>query len=288
MSTAITQANVIDVILKAIKYEDIFPVDGDVSYKGLMKWVHPDLNKDPRATDASAKLAKLVKDHTVGLTFTDDSGNYLCNYHWANYCGNLSVVDQGRKMQKKVLSTSTMQLKRYMPYSWEDDYKIVFLDRALPLSGLTLPQDHVNWVVSRLLEFCMLVHHHTGTAHLGLTPDNIFIVPETHGVSVSGFYHATKLGDRMQTISAKYKSWYPASALASKKASEYVDIQMVKRIGAYLLGDRSGLGNKLIRTHNKDFVAFLTSYHDNSRDAFKAYREMIDKNFAKQFIHLNI
>lgn len=283
----VMSGNIIDSILSVAKLEDIQGYS-TMGYKAIMKQVHPDLNKDPRAGEASAKLSKLQKHFTDGSKFMDDSGEYLCNYHWAKYTGMQPVINQGRVMQQGIFAKSTDQLKRYMPYSWDGESKINFLDRALPLTGLTLPQDHVNWITSRLIEFCMLCHNHTSTAHLGLTPDSIFVVPTTHGVSVAGFYHASSIGDRVKTISGKYRQWYPSRVKSEKIAGEYIDLHMVKRIAAYLLGDRSGVGTKLLRTHNKDFVNFLLSSHENSIDCYKRYREIIDKNFPKQFIHLNI
>lgn len=278
---------IVEAVLNAKSYRELEKALG-MDYKRIMRAIHPDLCKHPRATEASAILSIIYKYYSIGEKFVDDSGEYVTNHYWARYIGMQPIIDQGRTMQQKVVAKATLQLNRYMPYSWEGTSKIVFLDRALPLSNLTLPQEHVNWVVSRLLEFCMLCHNHSGIAHMGLTPDNIFIVPEHHGVSVAGFYHATPIGNKVSTISAKYKNWYPASMFTSKEASEYVDLQMVKRIGAYLLGAKSGMANSLIRTHNKDFVNFLLSSHTDSKECFKAYRAVIDANFASKFIHLNI
>lgn len=276
----------IEEILNAVSFQQLEAAGH--TFKSLLKAVHPDLNKDPRANDAAEKLVKLHNFGKNGDSFVDDSGIYKCNYFWAAYEGDKNVIEAGRKSQIQIAKGASLQLSRYMPYEWISDNQIKFLDRALPLSGLVLHQDHVNWIVSRLIEFCMLLHKRTGQIHMGLTPDNIFVVPETHGVSVAGFYHSKPDGGKVTTISAKYKGWYPASMFKDKIARESIDLQMVKKIAAVLLGDKSGTGTSLRRTHNKDYVDFILSSDTDSKECFKRYRDMIEKNFAKQFIPLNI
>lgn len=287
-SRTVDRSNVIDIILKAKKFEDITQAAPGLNYKKLMALVHPDLNKDPRASNASAILSNLHKAFSQGLKFVDDSGEYLTNYYFVKYEGMQPVIDQGRRMHGIISRNTTEVMKRYMWYEWAGENEIKFETRSLPISGLVLDQVHVNWIVGRMIEFCMLLHTHTDHAHLGFTPEQVFIVPETHGIGVTGFYHTTKLGSRMQTISGKYRNWYPPSTLNEKIATQYTDLQMVKRIGAYLLGDVSGVGTKLIRTHNKDFVNFLLSTHTDSKECFKQFRAMIDKNFESKFHILNI
>lgn len=284
----VDKSNAIDVILKAKKFEDIVGDDMRLGYKKLMSFVHPDLNKDPRANDAAAILTKLFKMFSEGLKFVDDSGEYQTNYYFVKYQGMQAVIDQGHRIHDVIRKNTTDVMRRYMWYEWVGQNQINFQSRSLPLSGLVLDQLHANWVVGRLIEYCMLLHNHTQHAHLGLTPEHVFLVPKTHGINVSGFYHATKLGQRMQTISGRYRDWYPASVLKNKIACQYADLHMVKRIGAYLLGDQSGVGTKLLRTHNKDFVNFLLSTHIDSAECFKEFRTMIDKNFESTFHHLNI
>ncbi|SEI99402.1 hypothetical protein SAMN05216327_105166 [Dyadobacter sp. SG02] len=259
-----------------------------MTYREMLKTVHPDKCKHPRAQDATNRLLEMFRHFTSGTTFTDDSGSFLTNDHWVLFQGDKQAVAQARRNQLEIAVGATEHLKRYMPYSWDSDDSFLLSQRAIPLVNLTLPQDHVNWVVSRLLEFCMLLHRHTGRTHLGLTPAQVMLVPETHGIVVAGFYHTSELGGRVQTISAAYRHWYPGQLLRDKKAAENADLEMVKRLGAYLLGDRSGLGTALRKTHHREFVDFLLSSDDDSLACYEKYREMLDKNFPSQFIHLNI
>ncbi|MBO9612908.1 MAG: hypothetical protein J7619_09450 [Dyadobacter sp.] len=274
-------------VLEATHYH-VLAESTAMTYREILKAVHPDKCKHPRAQEATNHLIEIFRHFTSGSGFTDDSGRFLTNDHWVRFQGDMQVVAQAKRNQQEVASGASEHLRRYMPYSWDSDSSFWFSQRAIPLLNLTLPQDHVNWVVSRLLEFCMLLHRHTGRAHLGLTPAQVMLVPETHGIAVAGFYHLSTINGRVQTISGAYRHWYPAQMQRDKTATENADLEMVKRIGAYLLGDRSGLGTSLRKTHHREFVDFLLSSDDDSLACYERYREMLDRNFPSQFIHLNI
>jgi len=259
-----------------------------MTFREMLKAVHPDKCKHPQAQEATNRLLEMFRHFTSGTAFTDDSGDYLTNGHWVLFQGGAPVIAQAKRNQLEIVAGATEHLKRYMPYTWDSECRFLLSKRAVPLVNLTLPQEHVNWVVSRLLEFCMLLHRHTGRAHLGLTPAQVMLVPETHDIAVAGFYHLAGLNSRVSTISGAYRHWYPGQMLRDKKATENADLEMVKRMGAYLLGDRSGLGTALRKTHHREFVDFLLSSDDDSLACYEKYREMLDRNFPSQFIHLNI
>lgn len=259
-----------------------------MTFREMVKAVHPDKCTHPRAQDATNRLLEMFRHFTSGTTFTDDSGQFLTNDHWVLFQGERQAVAHAKRNQREIAAGSTEHFKRYMPYVWDSDYSFVLSKRAIPLVNLTLPQEHVNWIVSRLLEFCMQLHRHAGRVHLGLTPSQVMLVPETHGISVAGFYHTSDVNDKVSTISAAYRHWYPGQLLRDKKASENADLEMVKRLGVYLLGDRSGLGTLLRKTHHREYIDFLLSSDDDSLECYEKYREMLDRNFPSQFIHLNI
>ena len=259
-----------------------------MTFREILKTVHPDKCRHPQAQEATNRLLEMFRHFTSGTAFTDDSGTCLTNGHWVLCQGDKPVIAHAKRNQLEVAAGAPEHLKRYMPYTWDSECRFLLSKRALPLVDVTLPQEHVNWVVSRLLEFCMLLHRHTGRAHLGLTPAQVMLVPETHGIAVAGFYHLTGLNGRVPTISGTYRHWYPGQMLRDKKATENADLEMVKRMGAYLLGDRSGLGTALRKTHHREFVDFLLSSDDDSLVCYEKYREMLDRNFPSQFIHLNI
>ena len=277
----------VDRVLQATHYHALAE-STTMTFREIVKTVHPDKCKHPLAQEATNHLLEIFRHFTSGTRFTDDSGDFLTNDYWALFQGVDQVIAHGKRCQLEIAALAPDHLKRYMPYNWDSEHSVLLSQRALPLVNLTLPQEHVNWVVSRLLEFCMLLHRHTGRAHLGLTPAQVMLVPETHGIAVAGFYHTSEINSRVSTISAAYRHWYPGQMLVDKKATELADLEMVKRMGAYLLGDRSGLGTCLRKTHHPEFIDFLLSTDDDSLTCYEKYREMLDRNFPSQFIHLNI
>ena len=275
----------IDDILTASSFDQL---ESHGNYKEIAKQVYPDKCKHPQATTAFQKLVQLHEAWSKGIEYQDDSGLIKTNGKWVEYMGDSVIIDHGKNMQHKFIDGVTNSLLNYMPYKWECKTKITFEKRSVLLSGKSIPQEHVNWILSRLIEFCMLGHYQKGLVHMGLTPNTVFVVPETHGIAVTGFYHMTQIGGKVGTISAAYKNWYPASLFKNKEAGPAIDIRMCKSIAAYILGDLSGNGTALKRTHNTDFVNFLLKTHVDSKECFLEYRELLKKNFPNKFYHLNI
>lgn len=274
-------------VLQATHYQALAERSA-MTFREIMKAIHPDRCTHPRAQEATHHLLEMHRHFTNGSPFSDDSGAFLTNGYWVRFQGEKPAIAHAKRNQLQIAANATEHFRRYMPYTWDSDNSFSLSKRAIPLVNLTLPQEHVNWVVSRLLEFCMQIHSHTGQAHLGLTPTQVMLVPETHGISVAGFYDMSALESRVTTISGAYRHWYPEQLLRNKKATENADLEMVKRLGAYLLGDRSGLGTALRKTHHPEFVDFLLSSDDDSLTCYEKYREMLDRNFPSQFIHLNL
>jgi hypothetical protein len=138
-----------------------------------------------------------------------------------------------------------------------------------------------------MLEFSAWLHQ-SGFSHNGINPESIFIVPETHGIICVSFYHLTKLHSGLSTISAKYRTFYPANVFDNKIAASNIDIELSKRTAIYVLGDKSGNGIMLKKTHNEDFMDFVIKQHYHSYPAFKEYRDLLSKNFPKKFYLLNL
>ncbi|OJV14584.1 MAG: hypothetical protein BGO21_17880 [Dyadobacter sp. 50-39] len=274
-------------VLRATHYHALTEASA-MNFREMMKTIHPDRCKHPLAQEATHHLLEMHRHFTSGSSFTDDSGDFLTNGYWVRFQGEKPVIANAMRNQQQIAANATEHFRRYMPYTWDSESSFLLARRAIPLVNLTLPQEHVNWVVSRLLEFCMQLHIHTGCAHLGLTPAHVMLVPETHGIAVAGFYHMAAISGRVSTISGAWRHWYPGQLLRDKKATGNADLEMVKRIGAYLLGDRSGLGTALRKTHHREFVDFLLTSDDDSLACYEKYREMLNSNFPSQFIHLNL
>lgn len=288
--------DVIKKVKESVKLEDIFPDlrKGVVDSRSLLASIHPDRCKLDGAEEAFKKVSEWLQEWKKGgKEFKDESGAFKFNGYEAIYDGkeNTAILVWSAENHKQMLKRYPEHFHKYIPndvyMETTGECKAQFKDRAICLSGLELEQKHVNWVLSRMLEFCVMLHDE-GRVHAGLNPESVFLVPETHGIVVGSFYHLSERGKKVGTINGKYKDWYPSELFSNKLATERIDLELVKKIAIYLLGDRSGVGTRLRGKVNENFLNFVLKGHSNSLEAYKEYRDMLSKNFKQEFHILNI
>jgi hypothetical protein len=71
-------------------------------------------------------------------------------------------------------------------------------------------------------------------------------------------------------------------------ATPNVDIELCKRSIATILGDPSGLGMKLKKTHLAAFIDFLLTSHTDAFECYDQYRKLLKTHFSKNFLPLNL
>lgn len=282
-------------ILSANKLEDILAIgELDKEYKQIIVAIHPDRCTHSDASKASARLNEFKDLFEKGKVYKDETGDYRTNGYWVKWVSDQVCVKwsfENYDRFTKLSDDPSIHFRKYLPETYSmtgnNEYQFGFERRTVPLSGQTLPQEHVNWVLNRLLEYCAYLDQ-TGFSHAGLNPESVFIVPENHGIKICSFYHLTRIGSKVKTIAAKYSDWYPKELFTTKRASPTIDIELSKRIAAYLLGDKSGVGVKLRKTHNEQFVNFLLKHHDDPYQALIEYRALLAANFEKKFHILSL
>lgn len=281
----------IQAILKAAKPGDVAPVDAWAAhYKKIMRIIHPDTCHLPLAGLAAVRLNELKRQHEQGVVYTDESGLFRNNDYTAVYEGDGTLLKKSFENYRRLRASGSAHLLKYLPrdMQWEGGkLTVCFAYRAVPLSGLQLPQEHVNWILSRLLEMVALVEE-AGWVHGGLNPESVFVVPETHGIQVVSFYHLAPTGARVSTLCGRYKSWYPARVFEDKLARPATDLELSKKIAIALLGDPSGSGVRLKRSHHAAFVDFVIRQDDEPYIAYRQYRELLAQHFEKKFHILHL
>ena len=293
-----TDRELIDLLIKSTKPSDIFTGDWKKLYHSYSKLIHPDYNPNFLAAEAMAKMNYYKDMLENGVKYIDEAGEFRVFEKKIVY----AVTDDNRKLITKSVNNykllmakhdkASESFQRYLPKEmlFEKDKLIINLnDRSIPLTGQKLPQVHVNWLFSRMFEFSLYLAQN-GYAHIGLNPTTVFVVPETHGIIVISFYHMSTLGKKAETISAKYKMWYPTNLFLKKIATQDIDLELCKKIALYLLGDKSAAGTKLKmdKEVNQVVLSFLLTKHQNSKDDYSQYRELLAKNFEKKFYPLNL
>jgi len=293
-----TDVELVDKLIKSKKPSDIFTDDWKKDYLRYSKLIHPDSCSLSDAGNAMAIMNHYKDVIENGTPYIDESGPFRVFEKRIEYV----VTDANRKLLTQSVNNykalmafhdkASVNFQRYLPESMvleKEQLTIKLKDRSIPLTGQKLPQIHINWLFSRMFEFTLWLRQ-VGYSHMGMNPTTVFVVPETHGIIVINFYHMSKLGKKAETISAKYKMWYPTDLFVKKIATEDVDLELCKKIALYLLGDKSAAGTKLKmdKDVNKEVLSFLLTKHQNAKEEFVQYRELLAKNFEKKFYPLNL
>ncbi len=263
-------------------------------FRSLAKKIYPDLCKHPKAKEATQYLTKLRDTFKKGIEYEDDAGTFAWKSTQIIHKGDPELLKKSYENYKKLMSLSdsaSRKFQRYLPKSmkFESNQLIIELEkRSVPISGNTLDINHANWILSRMLEFNAWLHQ-IGYTHCGLSPESVLIVPETHGIVVCSFYHMTKIGQRLRTISAKYQRWYSPSIFDKKIAIPLIDNELAKKNAIYLIGDTSGVGIKLKKDTNSETITFLTTQdYSSPYESYKKWRNILEKNFGIKYWHLEL
>ncbi len=288
---ALSQDEFIEKIIDSVKLADIVNLDKlKENYKAAVLQIHPDRCANPKAQEATQKLNEFKDRYENGVELKDDAGKLNTNDYIVRFSGDPAALRESFDNFTRLKKMKDELLDRFLPASmkFEGDELVVDIGiRALPLTNVNLPQEHVNWLMSRVLEFTSFVQQH-GYSHMGINPESVYVMPDEHWVKIVSFYHMTRLGARPKTISSAYQIWYPNQLFVEQKAIEKVDSDMTKKLAIYLLGDKSGVGIRLKKTHHKEFLDFVLSSHNSSQECFVLYREMLKKNFEKKFYPLKM
>lgn len=294
---AILTNDLISTILKAAKLADVVDIDNyAIQFKEIIQLIHPDKSSHPDAAKATAKLNTLRDEYEKGIPGRDEVTEYTTNGYQAAYTitdANRAMVTWSVENYRHLIhdgKLKTPHFTKYMPLQMsitKDFLGVAFEKRSIPISKLILPQEHVNWILSRLLEYSLLLNQ-LGYVHCGLNPESIFITPENHGIVIMNYYHLTKVGGKVGTINGDYKNWYPAKLFIDKLATAEIDLRLAKKIAAYLLGDPSGSGVRLKKDHNEHWVNFILQQDTDPVKCYDNYRRILKENFESKFYILNI
>jgi hypothetical protein len=292
--------NLINQILKATIAEDIFTrANFKKEYLYLLKMIHPDVCSLPKAHEAVQRLIQFKSEMEAALRIEDDAGfMHILDDFTVAFSGDKVVLQKSLNNYRILMNRTDVasnHFKKYLPSEmfFENDKLIVrsnFKMTPLPIlsgsaiSKKTIPQHHVTWITSRLLEFISWIQQ-IGYCHAGINPESVAVAPDTHGIVCLSFYHLQPLGSRLQTLSGRYQNWYPSVVFDEKKAISYIDTSLVQRTAIYLLGDSSGNGIKLKRTHNEALIDFLTQPHHDTFSTYDKFRKLLRLEFGKPTFH---
>lgn len=248
--------------------------------KNLLKQFHPDVCKDPNAQVVTQKLIEYLSIINTGYKTKDDIGLVTTKDNIIKFNISTEYVNKSKTVIDQLLRINDSQLNYFLPKETLIDageLKCVCYKRIVPLDIMILEPEAVNWVVSRVLGFLVILHFYK-YVHAGITPNALWVDPETHGIVFPSFYHSGKFGDKIKTISGKYSKFYPKHFLDDGKLSPELDIQLAKKLALHLYGDKIP----------KNFVKFFGSHkYNSSLDVYNMWRDLLKNNFPKKFVKLN-
>jgi serine/threonine protein kinase len=273
--------------------EVLEPPDFHKQFREAARALHPDLCALPEAASAFSRLVDLKDHYEKGQDFIDDAGKVEARHLRVRFQGEAELLDtswHNFQRLKKLPGKAAQHFFKYLPASGsrgKNDLNFNFPQRSVPLSGLVLPEGQVAWILSRLLEVSAWLAQE-GLVHGGINPESVLVVPETHGLILTSFYHLSLRGQKMKSVSGRYKHWYPDELFAHKTADSFIDLECCKRLAVYLLGDPSGSGVKLKKTVNPALMKFLLDRHVEAYTCYDQYRQMLSKHFPKKYIPLHL
>lgn len=262
-------------------------------YLELIKILHPDITKEPGASEAVNKLNNFKSSLENNLIIQDGISEFqfTINSRVISKIEDNSLLMALHKNNEVRLNSYRQgagdHFSKYVPEQFEN-FIYETKDFCLPLVYFMkspISEVHVNWITSRILEF-VCRYHELGFCHLNISPENIWIRPKIHGIYVSGFYHSLSIGNRIRTYNINLKSFYPTSMFSTKNAEISIDLELIKRLSLRLLGSLRGNGSDIKTKINSDLFNYYTSYETDSIKSYKKFRELLSKNFEKKFIEL--
>lgn len=294
---AVSPGEIIALLTKAKSINDVFPdltIYKDV-YKEYAALIHPDVCSEAGAVNAMTILNKYKNELGIGTKYTSDGIGY-------RYAGDvvtitaepylINVMERNYNALMDLKGDNNANFQRYLPKSMKrDEDSLIFTcgRRVIPLHAIPQPveQMHVNWMLSRMLEFGAWFNQ-IKYVNAGFNPDTIFTAPSDHGVVVLSLLHITPVHSKIATISGKFSGFYPAHMFVDKLASTDIDISLAKRTALWLLGDKSGVGNSLRKTHDQDIINFMQKTSYSPYDSYRDWRDMLKAKFEKKFHILNV
>lgn len=275
----------IEKILLSRSVKDVVDVNNYASEtKAILRKIHPDVCSHPQANSAFIKFMELKKLFDDGFVFDDDSGNVRIKENLVKFEGDKSLIDISFNNYKIIYQSANENFKRYLPDSFKDG-EITLDDNYLSLKDVTLPEEHARWVLSRLLEFSGYMES-IGYTHNGINTDSFLVNPKTHGIKIISFYHVKPTGRKLDSVSARYRLFYPQSVFDKKLSEPKNDVELSKRTVCFILGDKSGVGVKLKKSITEQFSNFLIKTNLSAIDAFVEWKKLLKDNYESKFYEL--
>lgn len=251
----------VDEVLSAAKWQDLGVPRTDDSLRALRKRLHPDVCRDPGATDAFTRLEALfnMPEFDLRVASGERSGNGI---RWTvkdgfkdleavavRVMGDLSHCPEPRFFTRVTAGAPGIHVR----YAEETGERWWFLKDFGSLDSRT-----VVWVAKRI-SAAIRVADKSGWAHGDIHPGTVVLLPSQHGLKLDGWWGAVKNGQKLvASPTGKTPNRYLRGAVADSALS-------VGQAAAMLLG---------ISNPDAAIKAVLVKHSSNPGDALAFFNEM--------------
>lgn len=257
----------IEKILHTVYCGDLFEEDEKKireKYRELVKKIHPDVCKDPRAQEAFSNLQRLYDRaiDCIRLGCWDETdtlqlpGRAKIHYlHSKPFeLGKRFVTDNEliwvfdstkEKYLKQYIQTELTYKDKRMATIYQEKMPVVedFSDRAIFVKRdpREFPMDlflsayqkkltarDIAWMVSRMCDLLCFLNFNKIVLN-AITPENLFINADTHSISIyGGWWYSAQIGEKMTGVSKSIFDIMPFSVRNSKLSSPITDIESMR------------------------------------------------------------
>lgn len=253
-------------------------------YRWMTKLLHPDVCPHADAARALSKISGFRKGLKNGFDHLDDAGAVVYNQGYILFKGDPQAIKTSFQRYASLMNLRGKDAEFFQGYLPTGcvlegvQLKLNIPTRAVPISSLgEMEPRHVYWIVSRMLELASWFWQ-VDMVHGGFNPNTIYVRPKDHGIICPTFYHMVGAHSRMKTISSEFSNWYPPELLKDKKAIDGLDAHLIKKIGIYLLGDPSGIGNKLRGRYGPWVMDFFTAPFESNEVIYRKFRKLLEEH----------
>lgn len=153
-----------------------------------------------------------------------------------------------------------------------------------------MPDRHVAWIISRLLNIVCYIEYN-GITHNGISLDTFFISPPLHGGALlGGWWYSVPTGSKMIGTSQDILALMSPESQRNKISSIYTDLECVRSIGRELLGDKNGTRLLTMKAAPDPFIQWLRGTSlGNPKGTYKRWNEVLTESYGpRQFVALDI
>ena len=226
---------------------------------------------------------------------------YILDSDKKKYYLNYIFMLENIKYRDKQMEDSIKPLlpKIYKHFECFNGKFCIFLDKTSDVYSLNyidnyfkhkIDARHVAWIISRLSNISCFLSYNDIVLN-GFSIETCFISPKYHSILLfGGWWYATKVNQKMIGTTKEIFDIMPISVKSNKLSSYITDLETIKLIGRYLLGDKNSV--TLMHNNNlpKPMVEFLISGSSkNPIEEFSKWDTYLDKSFGeRKFVEMTI